>query len=67
MLGSPDAAALHVLGRNRDCPFAHLREEFLETHGILTRRQEAENRRNVRYDLTLKGRDLAPILIELIR
>jgi DNA-binding HxlR family transcriptional regulator len=39
----------------------------LEAHGIVTRKQEAENRRNVRYELTPKGRDLAAILIELIR
>jgi DNA-binding HxlR family transcriptional regulator len=39
----------------------------LEAHGIVTREQEAANRRNVRYELTLKGRDLASILVEIIR
>jgi DNA-binding HxlR family transcriptional regulator len=39
----------------------------LEAHGIVTREPEAENRRNVRYELTRKGRDLAPILVEVIR
>ena len=39
----------------------------LEAHGIVTREQEASNRRNVRYELTRKGRELAPILLELIR
>jgi DNA-binding HxlR family transcriptional regulator len=39
----------------------------LEAHGILTREQEATNRRNVRYELTRKGRDLAPLLVEVIR
>lgn len=39
----------------------------LEAHGILTREQEATNRRNVRYELTPKGRNLAPILVEVIR
>jgi DNA-binding HxlR family transcriptional regulator len=39
----------------------------LEAHGIVTREQELENRRNVRYELTAKGRDLAAILIEMIR
>ena len=39
----------------------------LEAHGIVTREQEAANRRNVRYELTSKGRDLAAILLEIIR
>jgi DNA-binding HxlR family transcriptional regulator len=39
----------------------------LEERGIVTREQEAHNRRNVRYELTGKGRDLAAILIEMIR
>jgi DNA-binding HxlR family transcriptional regulator len=39
----------------------------LEAHGIVTREPEAENRRNVRYELTSKGQDLAPILVEVIR
>ena len=43
------------------------RLEKLEAHGIVTREPEVENRRNVRYELTSKGRDLAPILVEIIR
>lgn len=39
----------------------------LEAHGIVTREQESENRRNVRYELTTKGRDMAAILVEIIR
>ncbi|MGE0385504.1 MAG: winged helix-turn-helix transcriptional regulator [Gammaproteobacteria bacterium] len=39
----------------------------LIAHGIVTRVPDPQDRRNVRYDLTAKGRDLAPILVELIR
>lgn len=39
----------------------------LEAHGIITREPEAKNRRHVRYELTRKGRELAPILLEIIR
>lgn len=37
----------------------------LEKFGILTRRVDPENRRQVIYELTEKGLDLTPIMIEL--
>ena len=37
----------------------------LEKFGILTRRVDPENRRQVLYELTEKGLDLTPIMIEL--
>ncbi len=37
----------------------------LEKFGILTRRTDPENRRQVIYELTEKGLDLTPIMVEL--
>lgn len=39
----------------------------LEAAGIVERRQDPDNRRSFIYSLTQKGRDLAPVLIEMIR
>ncbi|MFT7594684.1 MAG: DNA-binding HxlR family transcriptional regulator [Paracoccaceae bacterium] len=38
----------------------------LESDGILTKSRDPENRRSFVYTLTKKGRDLAPILLEII-
>jgi len=38
----------------------------LEAEGILRRRPDAADRRRVRYELTAKGLDLAPVLVEMI-
>lgn len=38
----------------------------LEGEGILRRRPDPADRRRVRYDLTPKGLDLAPVLVEMI-
>jgi DNA-binding HxlR family transcriptional regulator len=43
------------------------RLKHLEKFGILTRRVDPENRRQVIYELTQKGLDLTPIMIELTR
>lgn len=42
------------------------RLKHLESEGILEKRRDPENRRSFLYSLTQKGRDLAPILIEII-
>ncbi|MBD1548666.1 winged helix-turn-helix transcriptional regulator [Roseibium aggregatum] len=42
------------------------RLKHLESEGILEKRRDPENRRSFIYNLTKKGRDLAPILIEII-
>ncbi|MFO1456511.1 MAG: helix-turn-helix domain-containing protein [Steroidobacteraceae bacterium] len=38
----------------------------LERAGLVTRRRQAGDRRRVRYRLTAKGMDLAPVLVELV-
>lgn len=42
------------------------RLKHLEAEGIVTKSRDPENRRAFIYALTQKGRDLAPILIEII-
>jgi DNA-binding HxlR family transcriptional regulator len=39
----------------------------LEADGIVTRQRDKDNHRSFVYDLTPKGYDLAPVLIEIIR
>ena len=39
----------------------------LEEHGIIARRADPDNRKQVVYTLTDKGRDLAPVLVEIVR
>lgn len=38
----------------------------LESNGIVEKNRDPENRRSFIYSLTQKGRDLAPILIEIV-
>lgn len=42
------------------------RLKHLEAEGILEKTRDLENRRSFRYALTDKGRDLAPIILEII-
>ncbi|WP_204247677.1 winged helix-turn-helix transcriptional regulator [Kiloniella litopenaei] len=42
------------------------RLKHLESNGIVEKKRDPENRRSFVYNLTDKGYDLAPILIELI-
>jgi len=42
------------------------RLKHLENAGIVEKKRDPENRRSFVYNLTEKGRDLAPILIEII-
>ncbi|CTQ56580.1 putative HTH-type transcriptional regulator YybR [Roseibium album] len=42
------------------------RLKHLEAEGILTKTRDPDNRRAFIYEMTQKGRDLAPILIEII-
>ena len=42
------------------------RLKHLESEGIIEKEQDAENRRSYLYTLTQKGRDLAPIIIEIV-
>lgn len=39
----------------------------LEEHGLIARRADPDNRKQVIYTLTDKGRDLAPVLVEMVR
>lgn len=39
----------------------------LEAAGLILRRRDPENGRSVIYELTDQGRDLAPVLIEIVR
>ena len=39
----------------------------LEERGLISRAPDPDNRKQVVYQLTEKGRDLAPVLVELIR
>jgi DNA-binding HxlR family transcriptional regulator len=43
------------------------RLKHLETEGIIKKARDPENRRSFTYSLTDKGRDLAPIIIEIIK
>lgn len=42
------------------------RLKHLQTEGIITKERDPENRRSFIYRLTQKGRDLAPVIIEII-
>jgi len=42
------------------------RLKHLEAEGIVVKRRDPENRRRFVYSLSPKGRDLAPILIEIV-
>lgn len=42
------------------------RLKHLETEGIVNKSRDPENRRSFVYTLTKKGRDLAPILLEIV-
>lgn len=43
------------------------RLKHLETEGIVSKSRDPDNRRSFIYALTPKGRDLAPIIIEIIQ
>ena len=43
------------------------RLKHLEAEGIVRKTKDPENRRSYTYALTDKGRDLAPVLLEIIR
>lgn len=43
------------------------RLKILESEGIVEKTRDPDNRRSFLYTLTEKGRDLAPVLIEIIR
>lgn len=57
-LASPENIASNVLAS---------RLRALETQGIVSRRVDPDSARKVIYELTPKGIDLVPVLIELIR
>jgi len=42
------------------------RLKHLEAEGIIEKSQDPENRRSFTYSLTQKGRDLAPVILEII-
>jgi DNA-binding HxlR family transcriptional regulator len=42
------------------------RLKHLETEGIVEKQRDPENRRSFAYTLTKKGRDLAPIILEIV-
>ena len=42
------------------------RLKHLEAEGIISKSRDPENRRSFIYELTKKGRDLAPIIVEII-
>lgn len=43
------------------------RLKYLEAEGILEKAQDPDNRRSYLYALTDKGRDLAPVILEIVR
>jgi DNA-binding HxlR family transcriptional regulator len=42
------------------------RLKHLEVEGIIEKTRDSENRRSFTYSLTRKGRDLAPVMVEII-
>jgi DNA-binding HxlR family transcriptional regulator len=58
LMESPERIASNILT-------ARLKK--LEEHGLIVRRADPENRKQVVYTLTDKGRDLAPVLVEMVR
>lgn len=57
-LASPEKIASNILAD---------RLKMLETTGIVSRRSDPASARNVVYELTKKGTDLIPALLELVR
>ncbi|MBW4710331.1 helix-turn-helix transcriptional regulator [Roseobacter sp. YSTF-M11] len=57
-LGSDEGIATNILIN---------RLKTLEADGILSKSRDPDNRRSFTYALTPKGKDLAPIVIEIIR
>ena len=57
-LGASEGIATNVLAD---------RLKHLEAQGIVERSRDPENRRSYIYALTEKGRDLAPVIVEIIR
>jgi DNA-binding HxlR family transcriptional regulator len=55
---SPEGIASNILA-------ARLKK--LEQRGVITRRPDPENRKQVVYELTAKGIDLIPVLLEIVR
>lgn len=58
LMESPERIASNILT-------ARLKK--LEVRGLIERRPDPDNRKQVIYTLTDKGRDLTPVLVELIR
>ena len=58
LLASPERIATNILTD---------RLKRLEASGIITRQPNPENGREIVYELTEKGLDLVPVLIEIIR
>lgn len=58
IIESPEGMASNILAA---------RLQKLESHGLIVRYRDPENRKQVIYELTQKGLDLAPMLIEVIR
>jgi DNA-binding HxlR family transcriptional regulator len=58
LMQSPERIASNILA-------ARLRK--LEERGLISRTSDPENRKQVVYELTEMGRDLTPILVELVR
>ena len=57
-IASPEGIASNILA-------ARLRK--LESCGLIARRPDPDNRRQVVYELTDKGLDLVPVMLEIIR
>ncbi|MBX9777112.1 MAG: helix-turn-helix transcriptional regulator [Xanthobacteraceae bacterium] len=58
LMESPERIASNILT-------ARLKK--LEERGLIERRSDPDNRKQVIYTLTDKGRDLAPVLVEMVR
>jgi len=58
LMGSPERIASNILT-------ARLKK--LEERGLIERRPNPDNRKQVIYTLTDKGRDLTPVLVEMVR
>ena len=56
--GSPEGIASNILAS---------RLKKLEERGVISRKPDPKNRKQVVYELTEKGIDLIPVLIEIIR
>lgn len=58
LMQSPERIASNILAD---------RLKKLEEHGLIARSSDPDNRKQVIYELTEKGRDLTPVLVALIR